>query len=230
MAFISTIRNTFVPAPILSLISGLPHMCKLLTTNKYPNKLLSWQPICGTGMMEETANSTAGRTCLVKRYPSESVAIADLITDMMGLKIRIPARIWNNYEPTTSPERHSPPGRTGLKVKIPEHIWNAYHPSTPLHKTNNAPRKLTLKLRCLSLPPPRQNRKVKQTKRRASGDAPTSCKVKLFRFHYGGPKRQQKGKWQNTVTYEQPCLQLTCKSCWRWHGHILREGMSMEGQ
>ena len=170
--------------------------------------------------MEETTNSTAGRTCLVKRNPDERVAMTDLITDMMGLKIRIPKHIWNEYDSHTLNKSPSLPNRTGLrtgfKLKTPAHIWSDYPPPTPLHKTNNTPRKLTLKLRCLSLPPPNNNRGVVRSRT-------TDCKVKLFRFHYGGPKRQRKGGWQNSITYEQPCLKVTCKSCWRWHGHILRD-------
>ena len=178
--------------------------------------------------MEETASSTTVRMRLANRRPSERIAMIDLITDMMGLKIRIPKRIWNEYDSDTLNENISFPNRTGLrtglKVKIPAHIWNAYHPPTPLHKkkNKNAPRKLTLKLRCLSLPPPNNNRGVVRSRT-------TDCKVKLFRFHYGGPKRQRKGGWQNTIMYEQPCLKATCKSCWRWHGHILREEKLVEG-
>jgi len=174
--------------------------------------------------MEGTANSITGQMCLAKRHPSERIAMIDLITDMMGLKIRIPKRIWNEYQPAPQPKAPSFPNRTGLKVKIPAHIWNAYLPPspTPPHKTKNPPRKLTLKLRCLSLPPPNNNRGVLRNRT-------TDCKVKLFRFHYGGPKRQRKGEWQHKITYETPCLEVTCKSCWRWHGHILREEKLMLG-
>lgn len=48
------------------------------------------------------------------------------------------------------------------------------------------------------------------------------CKIKLWKFHYGGRKRKRRGDLQNVITYEQPCLQQTCASCWTWHAHILR--------
>ena len=211
------------------MISGLPQVCKLLTTDKYSDKLLSWQSTCcRITKMVETAIPTVERACLANQYTGESIAMTDLITGVMGLKIRIPKEIWNAYQPDTATKSHPCPNRTRLKLKIPAHIWNAYHPPTPLHTTNNAPRKLTLKLRCLapalSSPPQTNNRGVVKNK-----PTSTDCRVKLFRFHYGGPKRQRKGGWQNKVTYEQPCLEVTCKSCWRWHGHLMREEKLMLG-
>ncbi|KAF1942891.1 hypothetical protein EJ02DRAFT_154133 [Clathrospora elynae] len=50
---------------------------------------------------------------------------------------------------------------------------------------------------------------------------PTYCKVRLFRFHYGGPQRQRKGQCRHEITYEHPCLQPTCANCRNWHAHFL---------
>ncbi|KAH6857458.1 hypothetical protein BKA58DRAFT_297054, partial [Alternaria rosae] len=109
-----------------------------------------------------------------------------------------------------------------LKIRIPANIWNAYQPSTKTNPAKKSPRKLTLRLRFPPAPPPSNKiREVKGRNRKDLGNNATSCKVKLFRFHHGGPHRQRKGKWQNMITYEQPCLHLTCMNCWRWHAHLL---------
>jgi hypothetical protein len=47
------------------------------------------------------------------------------------------------------------------------------------------------------------------------------CKARFFRFHHGGPKRQKRGDRQNEITYEAPCLQLTCANCWKWNPHLM---------
>ena len=122
----------------------------------------------------------------------------------------------------------------GQKIQIPKHIWNSYESESGSERNVNldvnapnvsAPR---LKLR-LNIPAPTQipsSRELEEDTR-APGIR-THCKVKLIQFHYGGPQRQQKGRWQNQITYEQPCLHPKCPNCFKWHGSLLRE-LSAQG-
>ena len=82
----------------------------------------------------------------------------------------------------------------GLKITVPKHIWNAYGP---------------LQSKSIGIGTSRATTRSK------------NCKIKLTRFHYGGPKRRIRGQWSNEITYEQPCLQLTCISCREWYPHLL---------
>lgn len=100
----------------------------------------------------------------------------------------------------------------GLKIRIPREAWNS---CVPEEEGQN--------LSALE-----GRRPFELTANAASDDIgvdgpyaltkePTHCKTKLFCFHYGGFRRQKKGQWQNSITYEQPCLQLTCSNCHQWH-------------
>jgi hypothetical protein len=143
----------------------------------------------------------------------------------MGLKIRIPKHIWDAYQPATLAQDCRHPEKTGLKIRIPAHIWNAYQPQSPV--TFHIPSELTpkpkLKLRIQPTPPPLHRRKSKQRRHLETQRDTICCKVKLFRFHHGGPRRQQKGRWQNRITYEQPCLMTGCASCRKWHPRLVRD-------
>lgn len=110
----------------------------------------------------------------------------------------------------------------GLKIRIPKHIWNAYQPDIHIHNGMKLVPKLSLKLRHPPAPPFLQNGVVNRRKRDSSRNHPKSCKARLFHFHYGGPYRQHKGRWQNEITYEQPCLRKTCQNCAKWHPHLVR--------
>lgn len=90
----------------------------------------------------------------------------------------------------------------GLKIIIPKHIWNAYRPAH---------------LQCDA------------TERRSLCIASRDCKIKLFRFHYGGVTRKQRGKFKNAISYEGPCLKPTCASCLEWHPDRVWEGAGMRG-
>jgi hypothetical protein len=117
----------------------------------------------------------------------------------MGLKIRIPARVWNAYQPPACAYKKPTP-RPKLRLRVPA-------PPTTAHDIN--------------LPDPEA---------REDDREPSHCKVKLFRFHYGGPHRQRKGQWQNEITYEQPCLQPSCLNCRNWHARLLQEEPVLEDE
>ncbi|KAF1998384.1 hypothetical protein P154DRAFT_603261 [Amniculicola lignicola CBS 123094] len=51
---------------------------------------------------------------------------------------------------------------------------------------------------------------------------PPNCKTPLFQFSHGGHKRVTKGKRQNQVNIAAPCLQTTCRTCQRWHPHLIK--------
>ncbi|KAF1837444.1 hypothetical protein BDW02DRAFT_566102 [Decorospora gaudefroyi] len=115
-----------------------------------------------------------------------------------SISVERPTRVTTDLANPNFP-LHCSDDMEGRKIRIPGHVWNAYQPKS-------APR-LKLKL------------KLKSTE--ATKEPTTQCKTKLFRFHPGGPHRQQKGQWQNEITLEQPCLQPTCPTCWKWHPHVL---------
>jgi hypothetical protein len=142
----------------------------------------------------------------------------------MGIKIRIPKHIWHGYQPATLAQDRRHPEKIGLKIRIPAHIWNAYQPQPPVntHIPSGLTPKLKLKLRIQPTLSPFHRKNSKRWGHLEAQRDITSCKVKLFRFHHGGPRRQQKGRWQNRITYEQPCLMMGCASCRKWHSHLIR--------
>jgi hypothetical protein len=114
----------------------------------------------------------------------------------------------------------------GPKIRIPARIWNAYQPPACAHAKPAVPR-LKLRLR-VPAPPSTSAIHLPDPGTGENETEPTHCKVKLFRFHYGGPQRQRKGQWQNEITYEQPCLQPSCPNCQRWHAHLLQRPQSTD--
>ncbi|KAH7080850.1 hypothetical protein FB567DRAFT_114118 [Paraphoma chrysanthemicola] len=115
-----------------------------------------------------------------------------------------------------------------LKIRVPKKSWNAYQaPPEPYQSLAARPTdtaRLILRLRL----PEETLTKMKSSATPNSIDESqtepnerTSCKVKLWAFHYGGPKRVTKGASQHDVTYETPCLQSTCANCWKWHRHLM---------
>ncbi|KAF1844095.1 uncharacterized protein K460DRAFT_263578, partial [Cucurbitaria berberidis CBS 394.84] len=109
------------------------------------------------------------------------------------------------------------PHMSGLKIKIPKGIWNSHDPNS--HKVTKSGPRLRLKV----TPSTRDNISRAATQPQPiSSKERTHCKVKLWRFHYGGPKRKGKGKSENEITYEQPCLKPTCANCWRWHSQLVQ--------
>ena len=110
-----------------------------------------------------------------------------------------------------------------LKLRIPKNIWNSHNP-----KAHHDPKKQASNLK-LKFPRNQINKATAQRQHRPLPQPLPHCKVKLWRFHYGGPKRKTKGESKNKITYEQPCLRVTCANCWMWHAHLLRvERMSSE--
>jgi hypothetical protein len=106
----------------------------------------------------------------------------------------------------------------GLKIKIPRRLWNAY--KQPACKYTRSATRPKLKLR---VPVHVTTHDTPAPESEGTARGPAHCKVKLFRFHHGGPQRQRIGRWQNEITYEQPCLQPTCPNCRRWHAHLLQQ-------
>jgi hypothetical protein len=117
-----------------------------------------------------------------------------------------------------------------LKIRIPEAAWNAYNPRRQL-----PPRRVkraAIRAASSTTSSTAVLDKRGKIEKNPSGPPPSSvetitkarsCKVRLWGFHHGGPKRVIKGALQNEVTYETPCLQPTCANCWKWHPHLMRE-------
>ena len=107
---------------------------------------------------------------------------------------------------------------SAMKIRVPKDIWNFYDPKAHIiERIGPNPTRI--------LTPAKKNQIIKASTKpqHRSPQQPSHCKVKLWRFHYGGPKRKTKGKVRNEVAYEQPCLKPTCATCWKWHAHLLRE-------
>ncbi|KAK1907040.1 hypothetical protein P3342_006228 [Pyrenophora teres f. teres] len=108
------------------------------------------------------------------------------------------------------------------RIRISKHIWNTYEPPPSQNSNTDATRGPTSPIRLrLNLPPTPQNPASPEVEEEPCTG--TRCKVKLARFNYGGPQRQQKGQWQNQITFEQPCLHPTCPNCLEWHADLMRE-------
>ncbi|KAF2026249.1 hypothetical protein EK21DRAFT_92583 [Setomelanomma holmii] len=121
-----------------------------------------------------------------------------------------------------------------LKIRIPKDIWNACRPRSisSINTREGRVHAPTLRLK-LRLPArhvePQQQSSTHDGVFRQQDPRPTqpaSCKVRLWSFHHGGPKRATKGALQNEITYETPCLRRTCTTCQRWHPHLLQAGTS----
>lgn len=84
-------------------------------------------------------------------------------------------------------------------------------PKTDSKQLSSTNRKAGQKRKHTSMP---DNEPVPKMSRRP----PRPCKVKLWRFQYTGPGRGGDGE---TVTLQEPCLRVTCASCWRWHPHLM---------
>jgi hypothetical protein len=101
-----------------------------------------------------------------------------------------------------------------LTIKIRKDIWNAGFPhacsaSPPVHATGKITKHQT---------PPRQRKRNLR-----------SCKVRIWRFHPGGPQHCRKGQAANSITLEHPCLQITCLTCQRYNKNLLDSNMDAEG-
>jgi len=109
---------------------------------------------------------------------------------------------------------------SGLKIRIPKSAWNAYEPPPQ-------PRpKLTLRLKVAGQQPIETTEHTSDEPRHGYDTPsplahPTNCKVKIWQFRYGGPARRTKGKSQNEITLEAPCLQPTCANCSKWYPHLM---------
>jgi hypothetical protein len=118
-----------------------------------------------------------------------------------------------------------------LKIRIPKSSWNAYdaQPQLPLRRvTRAATCAFSTSISSLAVTGKQGNSEKKNlpsppTSTVETTSRPRSCKVKLWGFHHGGPKRVIKGALQNEVIYETPCLRPICANCWKWHPHLMRE-------
>src|SRR5690242_9937912 len=114
-----------------------------------------------------------------------------------------------------------------LTLRFPRIVWNAHTPD-PSNNTNP-----------LSIPTTASNRKTagKPCKHedepapkvpKHSSLVPRQCKVKIWRFQYGGPGARMGGKFEGLVTLEAPCLRDTCANCLRWHARLMRVPLGPE--
>lgn len=106
-----------------------------------------------------------------------------------------------------------------LKIRIPKRIWNDRKPSAPMYATKVT--KLAIRTRPKVKPGRPIPKKDCGKDAALSPTSPKGCKVKLWRFQYGGSKNVVKGALQNEVTLESPCLRATCANCWKWHTHLM---------
>lgn len=115
--------------------------------------------------------------------------------------------------------------REKIYLRLPRDVWNAYEPR-PQTNTKSKPKTTSHR----SSP----KRKRKPSPIKAAGEhtakAPKQspaqqrqCNVKVTRFQYGGPDRQQRGQHMSDVTLLAPCLQSTCANCWTWHSHLMHD-------
>jgi hypothetical protein len=84
-------------------------------------------------------------------------------------------------------------------IRIPKNMWNSH--------TAPAPTVPKLKLKLNSTP------SHHASSNREAVARPTNCKTKTGRFQYG----------RHDISYAGPCLRETCKSCWIWHGRVMRD-------
>ncbi|KAH8731571.1 hypothetical protein GQ44DRAFT_722533 [Phaeosphaeriaceae sp. PMI808] len=116
----------------------------------------------------------------------------------------------------------------GAKILIPRWAWNSYRLESHVYQSQVFKSKIKTQLGA-------SERQVniamtrtldKNGGKKVSTLAPKfasrrHCKVKLWRFQYGGPKQVVRGAMQNEITYETPCLRSTCINCWQWHPHLM---------
>lgn len=134
----------------------------------------------------------------------------------------------------TSPRGRKLAGSQTLKIRIPKAVWNAYEPPTrrvtrssakslssqPSTATSTSDRQATTALTA----PTRLNTRAGEIEEPSTERTrPTDCKVKLWAFHHGDPKRVTKGMAMHNIEYSTPCLQLSCKTCMQWHPHLMHE-------
>jgi hypothetical protein len=113
---------------------------------------------------------------------------------------------------------------TKVKIRIPKRIWNASEPCAPAHTSHI--RKLVIRTHPKSKSGRRTVLKDLATDAALLPTSPKGCKVKLWRFQYGGPRHVVKGAQQSQVTLDSPCLRATCANCWRWHTHLMYDQKS----
>jgi hypothetical protein len=131
-------------------------------------------------------------------------------------------------EAKISPSESSEPARFWLRFK--RDVWNSYTPSAA------SPASVSASETPRPLPKSRSGQKRKRIPSPVTtGDEPAlkapkrspvqrQCKVKLTRFHYGGPDRRERGKYRDLITLSTPCLQATCANCRRRHGYVKHTG------
>ena len=154
-------------------------------------------------MREHLSRATKTRTVFNTVTMNRRTSPSSRGSDAQNLKIKIPKRLWNAYQPPSNAPKHAATGRTNiprlrLKLGVPNESVAEHNPCS-----------VRVADQIRGTPP--------------SARQPTSCKVKLWAFQYGGPKRVTKGASQNEVTYEQPCLQPTCANCWKWHPQLMQD-------
>lgn len=135
-------------------------------------------------------------------------------------------------EAKISPSESCEPARFWLRFK--RDVWNSYTPSAA------SPASVSASETPRPLPKSRSGQKRKRipspvtTSHELALKAPKrspvqrQCKVKLTRFHYGGPDRRERGKYRDLITLSTPCLQATCANCRRRHGYVKHDSVSTE--
>jgi hypothetical protein len=120
-----------------------------------------------------------------------------------------------------------------LTIKIPNWAWNSFEPYdlSLTHRVTRSTTSTGIRAKAkLTAAKEGHGRSAKpmfddlvlEKKPAASSTQHWGCNIKLWAFHHGGPKRAVKGVMQNQITYESPCLLLTCANCWKWHTRLMR--------
>lgn len=165
-----------------------------------------------------------------RRERASKTKAAENISTMIAEQPLVPADSSSEAGISASSDSSS---SSKLCLKFTKQIWNSYTPSPP----SSPPESTTASSSPTSKAGQKPKRKPSPVK---SEDQPAAkapkrsppvrrqCKVKLTRFHYGGPDRREGGKYRDMITLESPCLQSTCTNCWTWHAHLMRGSVASD--
>lgn len=107
-----------------------------------------------------------------------------------------------------------------LTLRFPRVVWNAHTPE-PSNNTNLPSIRTTASKRKTAGKPCKFEKEPAPKVLKRSSLIPRQCKVKIWRFQYGGPGARMGGKSEGLVTLEAPCLRDTCANCLRWHARLM---------
>lgn len=166
-----------------------------------------------------------------RRDRASKTKAAENTSTMIAEQPLVPADSSSEAEISASSDSSS---SSKLSLKFTKQIWNSYTPGPP----SSPPESTTTSSSPTSKAGQKRKRKPSSVK---TEDQPATkapehsppvrrqCKVKLTRFHYGGPDRREGGKYRDMINLETPCLQSTCANCWTWHAHLMRGSVNIEG-